>query len=108
MVESTKTSLPALVDYIAFAQDRELMNLIGNDTLVFASKVKKTNMFEWTGENTRHYEQRPLQYPQEDDQASHPDEGYLCHDQNGDAKQERLGIHCTRTYRIRLPIPFRK
>ena len=30
MVESSKTSLPALVDYIAFAQDRELMNLIGN------------------------------------------------------------------------------
>jgi hypothetical protein len=52
MVESTKTSLPALVDYIAFAQDRELMNLIGNDTLVFASKVKKTNMFEWTQERT--------------------------------------------------------
>ena len=31
MVESTKTAgLPALVDYIAFAQDRELMALLGN------------------------------------------------------------------------------
>lgn len=26
------------------------MNLIGKDTLVFAAKVKKTNMFEWTQE----------------------------------------------------------
>ena len=31
MVEASNTSgLPALVDYIAFAQDRELMQLIGN------------------------------------------------------------------------------
>ena len=30
MVESSNSGLPALVDYIAFAQDRELMQLIGN------------------------------------------------------------------------------
>ena len=50
MVESTKAAgLPALVDYIAFAQDRELMNLIGNGkNLLFKSGSEGDSLPEVT------------------------------------------------------------
>lgn len=39
-------------DYIGFQQDFKLMALIGTEKLLFADKIKKTNMFEWTQERT--------------------------------------------------------
>lgn len=42
--------LPAKKDYINFSADSALMQLIGGDTLVYASMVKKINMFEWSQE----------------------------------------------------------
>jgi len=39
-------------DYIGFQQDFKLMSLIGTEKLLFADKIKKTNMFEWTQERT--------------------------------------------------------
>jgi len=49
MVES-KFSISSLGvnDYIGFQQDFKLMALIGTEKLLFADKIKKTNMFEWT------------------------------------------------------------
>jgi len=42
--------LPAKKDYINFSADSALMQLIGGDTLVYASMVKKINQFEWSQE----------------------------------------------------------
>lgn len=39
-------------DYIAFQNDASLMQLINGERLLFADKIKKTNMFEWTQERT--------------------------------------------------------
>ena len=49
MVESkfSISSLP-VCDYIGFQQDPKLMALIQGEKLLFADKIKKTNMFEWT------------------------------------------------------------
>ena len=35
-------------DFIGFQQDPKLMTLIQGEQLLFADKIKKTNMFEWT------------------------------------------------------------
>lgn len=50
MVQAAPVGLPALKDYINFASDKTLLALLGSDTLVYASMIKKTNMFEWTQE----------------------------------------------------------
>jgi len=49
MVES-KFSINSLgvSDYIKFQEDPKLMSLIQGEKLLFADKIKKTNMFEWT------------------------------------------------------------
>ena len=49
MVES-KFSIGEIqtADFIGFQQDLKLMNLIQGEQLLFADKIKKTNMFEWT------------------------------------------------------------
>jgi hypothetical protein len=49
MVES-KFSIEGIqaADYIGFQQDPKLMALISGEQLLFADKIKKTNMFEWT------------------------------------------------------------
>lgn len=39
-------------DFIAFSNDPTLMVLIKGEKLLFADKIKKTNMFEWTQERT--------------------------------------------------------
>lgn len=39
-------------DYIGFKGQPELMKLISGEQLLFADKIQKTNMFEWTQERT--------------------------------------------------------
>jgi hypothetical protein len=39
-------------DYIGFRGQPELMKLISGEQLLFADKIQKTNMFEWTQERT--------------------------------------------------------
>jgi hypothetical protein len=55
MVDSTsKITLESLQvqDLIGFQSDSALLKLISGEKLLFADKVKKTNMFEWTQERT--------------------------------------------------------
>lgn len=39
-------------DFIGFQQDQGSMNLLSGQKLLFADKIKKTNMFDWTQERT--------------------------------------------------------
>lgn len=48
MVEAAPNSLPVKRDYINFANDRALMSLIGQETLIYAATVKKINLYDWS------------------------------------------------------------
>lgn len=37
-----------VTDYIGFAQDASLVALLGGEKLLFADKIKKTNMYGWS------------------------------------------------------------
>lgn len=54
MVDSSSPNIESLgvQDLIGFMQDPALVNLLGGEQLLFADKVKKTNMYEWTQERT--------------------------------------------------------
>lgn len=41
-----------VADYIGFAQDTSQVALLNGEKLLFADKIKKTNMFNWTQERT--------------------------------------------------------
>jgi hypothetical protein len=54
MVDASAITLESLPvkDFIGFQQDQGSMNLLSGQKLLFADKIKKTNMFDWTQERT--------------------------------------------------------
>jgi len=54
MVDASAITLESLPvkDFIGFQQDGTSMSLLKGQKLLFADKIKKTNMFDWTQERT--------------------------------------------------------
>lgn len=54
MVDASAITLESLPvkDFIGFQQDQVSMKLLSGEKLLFADKIKKTNMFDWTQERT--------------------------------------------------------
>lgn len=54
MVDASAITLESLPvkDFIGFQQDSASMKLLSGEKLLFADKIKKTNMFDWTQERT--------------------------------------------------------